>query len=146
MLDKNHGYVINIASVVSYLGYAKLADYSASKGGARGFSEALQSELYCMEKTGISVTCVCPYKIDTGMFAGVHLRHNWLFPALQPKYVADRVYFGARNREFRLLLPWTMHVLIAVTYLLPRHSRKIFFDFFAVNESMDHFVGHVKKE
>ncbi|KAI6651462.1 Epidermal retinol dehydrogenase 2 [Oopsacas minuta] len=97
MLKLNHGYIINIASVVSYFGYAKLSDYCASKAGARAFSEALQSELYCMDKTGISVTCVCPYKIDTGMFTGVRLKHNWLFPALQPKYVADRVYFGARN-------------------------------------------------
>ena len=99
-----------------------------------------------MDKTGVSVTCVCPYKIDTGMFSGVALKHNWLFPALQPQYVADRVYFGARNREFRLLLPWSMHLLVGLLYVLPKRSRRIFMDFFGINESMDTFIGHGKKE
>ena len=146
MLEQNHGYIVNISSIISYFGLPRLAEYSSSKAGARAFSEALQSELYCMDKTGISVTCVCPYKIDTGMFTGVALSYNWLFPALEPQYVADRVYAGVRNREFRLLLPWIMHLLVALLYLLPKHSKRILMDFFGMNESMDNFVGHGKRE
>ena len=146
MLEHNHGYVINISSVTSYTGLTKLSAYSSSKAGVRAFSEALQSELFVMDKTGVSVTCVCPYKIDTGMFTGVVLKHNWLFPALDPKYVADRVYFGARNREFRIIIPWSMHILVLLCYILPRRSRKLFFTFFGINESMNTWVGHAKKD
>ena len=45
--------------------------YFHSKFGAVGLSEALYQELLHNGKSGVNVTCVCPYYINTGMFDGV---------------------------------------------------------------------------
>jgi all-trans-retinol dehydrogenase (NAD+) len=46
-----------------------LTDYCASKSAQLGFHEALRVELKAAKKN-IPVTIVCPYFINTGMFAG----------------------------------------------------------------------------
>lgn len=51
-----------------------LQDYCASKFGAVGFHESLTHELLAENLTGIKTTLVCPYIVDTGMFAGCEIR------------------------------------------------------------------------
>ncbi len=48
-----------------------LCDYCASKYAAVGFHESLSNELSTTGKTGVKMTLVCPYYINTGMFDGV---------------------------------------------------------------------------
>lgn len=62
--------------------YFPLQDYCASKFGAVGFHESLTHELIAEDLNGIKTTLVCPYIVDTGMFAGCEIRwdaiiHNW---------------------------------------------------------------------
>ncbi|EPS42326.1 hypothetical protein H072_3696 [Dactylellina haptotyla CBS 200.50] len=45
MIEKNHGHVLFVASMCSYLSIAGLTDYSASKAGMLGLYEALRVEL-----------------------------------------------------------------------------------------------------
>lgn len=49
-------------------------DYCASKFGAVGFHESLTHELLAENLDGIKTTLVCPYIVDTGMFAGCEIR------------------------------------------------------------------------
>lgn len=51
-----------------------LQDYCASKFGAVGFHESLTHELRAEDQYGIKTTLVCPYIVDTGMFAGCEIR------------------------------------------------------------------------
>lgn len=51
-----------------------LQDYCASKFGAVGFHESLTHDLLAQELYGIKTTLVCPYIVDTGMFAGCEIR------------------------------------------------------------------------
>lgn len=51
-----------------------LQDYCASKFGAVGFHESLTHELLAENLHGIKTTLVCPYIVDTGMFAGCEIR------------------------------------------------------------------------
>ena len=46
MIEKNHGHIITVASVMGITGARNMADYSASKFGAIGFSESLRQDLY----------------------------------------------------------------------------------------------------
>ena len=64
-----------------------------------GFDEALRMELNHLGAKGVSTTCVCPYYIDTGMFSGAGCRwpFNYLFPMLNPDYVANRVIYATRS-------------------------------------------------
>lgn len=70
MMEQREGHIVNISSLAGVGGVSGLVDYCASKHGAVGFSEALRSELIQLGLP-ITVTTVCPYYINTGMFDGV---------------------------------------------------------------------------
>lgn len=70
MLETNYGHIVNMNSVLGFTGLAGAADYCASKFAASGFSEALRMEISTTGQTGVMVTDVHPYLIDTDMFAG----------------------------------------------------------------------------
>ena len=62
------GRIVNIASTESIVATAGIAAYSASKSGVTGLTRSLAVEL---GRHGITVNCVCPGPIDTGMTAGI---------------------------------------------------------------------------
>jgi all-trans-retinol dehydrogenase (NAD+) len=70
MLKKNSGHVVSISSVAGMTGCAGMTDYCASKFAAFGFSESLRIEMKILGKN-VKCTTICPFFINTGMFAGV---------------------------------------------------------------------------
>jgi 3-oxoacyl-[acyl-carrier protein] reductase len=62
------GRVVNIASTEGIVATAGLAAYTASKHGVIGLTKSLAVEL---GRTGITVNCVCPGPINTGMTASI---------------------------------------------------------------------------
>jgi NAD(P)-dependent dehydrogenase (short-subunit alcohol dehydrogenase family) len=65
-LRRNRGRVINISSVLGFIGTPFMAIYTASKHGLSGFSEALRLEL---APHGVQVCAVEPGRHDTGFNA-----------------------------------------------------------------------------
>lgn len=68
MVSKGWGRIVNIASTESIVATAGLAAYSASKAGVTGLTRSMAVEL---GRHGITVNCICPGPIDTGMTAGI---------------------------------------------------------------------------
>jgi 3-dehydrosphinganine reductase len=64
------GAIVNVASIVGFLGVFGYCDYAASKFAIVGFSESLKSEL---KKYNISVHVLCPPDTDTPGFATENL-------------------------------------------------------------------------
>jgi 3-oxoacyl-[acyl-carrier protein] reductase len=62
------GRVVNIASTESIVATAGLAAYAASKAGVTGLTRSLAVEL---GRHGVTVNCICPGPIVTGMTAGI---------------------------------------------------------------------------
>ena len=62
------GRVVNIASTESIVTTAGLAAYAATKAGVVGLTKSFAVEL---GRLGITVNCVCPGPINTGMTAGI---------------------------------------------------------------------------
>ena len=56
------GYIMNIASVLSFTSMRHFATYAASKAFVRSFSESVADEL---DKSQVSLTCVSPGPVDT---------------------------------------------------------------------------------
>jgi 3-oxoacyl-[acyl-carrier protein] reductase len=62
------GRVVNIASTESIVATAGLAAYAASKAGVTGLTRSLAVEL---GRHGVTVNCICPGPIETGMTAPI---------------------------------------------------------------------------
>ena len=68
LIESGAGRVVNIASTESIVATAGLAAYAASKAGVTGLTRALAVEL---GRHGVTVNCICPGPIDTGMTAAI---------------------------------------------------------------------------
>ncbi len=64
MMKARYGRIINVTSVVGFMGNAGQANYAAAKAGMVGFSKSLAREL---GSRNITVNCVAPGFIDTDM-------------------------------------------------------------------------------
>jgi all-trans-retinol dehydrogenase (NAD+) len=139
MLERNRGTVATIASAAGLIGVSQQTDYSASKHAAIGFDESLRAELRTM-KSKVRTMIVCPYYIDTGMFAGVKTRVPWLLPILKEERVATAVLDGIEKGKRRVALPPIVGLVPTLRILpVPVFDRAA--DLLGVNQSMAHFTG-----
>lgn len=68
MRSRGFGRIVNIASTESIVATAGIAAYSASKAGVTGLTRSMAVEL---GRHGITVNCICPGPIVTGMTAAI---------------------------------------------------------------------------
>lgn len=139
MIDRGRGHIVTIASAAGLVGVVRQTDYAASKHAAMGFDESLRYELVRIAPA-VKTTVVCPFYVDTGMFAGVKSRFPLLLPILREAAVADRILLAVRRGERRLVLPPLVGLLPAMR-LLPVRLFDRMIDFLGVNTSMDEFTG-----
>lgn len=138
MLGRGHGHIVNIASAAGMVSNPGMSAYCASKWAVIGWSDSLRIE---MERagSGVRVTTVAPYYIDTGMFAGVR---SPLIPILKPEYVAREIVSAIRRDRIFLRLPRSLNLLPLVRGLLPaRWFDKVGGEWAGVYRSMSTFRG-----
>ena len=139
MIDRGSGHVVTVASAAGLIGSPRETDYAASKFAAVGFNEALRLELK-RSAPGIRTTVVCPFYIDTGMFAGVKTRFPRLLPILKEAVVTERILRGIQHDRAQVLMPFMVRTLPAMR-LLPVWAFDRLADFFGVTAAMDEFTG-----
>jgi all-trans-retinol dehydrogenase (NAD+) len=139
MLKRNSGHLVTIASAAGVIGITGLVDYSASKFGAFGYHEALTMELR-RNRSAVNTTLICPYYIDTGMFAGVKTRFPLILPILKSEVVARRVVKAVlKNKRFLILPPIIYSVFLL--RLMPAFIFDGVVNFLGINHTMDDFTG-----
>ncbi|MEM7082202.1 MAG: SDR family oxidoreductase [Pseudomonadota bacterium] len=143
MINAGGGHIVTVASAGGFTGTAKQTDYSASKFAAFGFDEALRVEL---KKLGspVMTTVVCPFYVDTGMFAGVKTRFSWLLPILSQNYVVERMVTAIEANKRRLIMPRMVYSVFLMR-LLPVSAMDALMRFFGVSKTMDEFTGRVPR-
>ncbi len=139
MLARGSGHVVTIASAAGLARVPGMSDYAASKHAAVGFADTLRAEL-AQVAPAVRTTLVCPFYVDTGMFAGVRTRLPWLLPILSPEAVVERVLRAVERDEARVLLPPLLHLLPLVTALPTGWSDRLL-GALGVDASMASFVG-----
>ena len=112
MLENDYGYIVSIASVMAFQNVPKLTDYSASKAAALSFAEGLRYELRQAKKTGITVTCVCPYHIRTELFKGIKSALPFLLRSLSPEEVAQRTITAMTEGQFVVIMPKAFYLAV----------------------------------
>ena len=139
MMTKRSGAIVHVASSSGLLGMPSLSDYAASKFAEVGLTESLRREL---KKTGykdISVTIVCPYFINTGMFKGSKpLLFN---PFLEPEYVAKKIVNAVKKGKPVLMLPAFNMYSTMLMKLLPAGIFDTILKLSGGMDSMDTFIG-----
>ncbi|MFA5322807.1 MAG: SDR family oxidoreductase [Smithella sp.] len=115
------GAIINVSSMVGFMGVFGYCDYAASKFAIVGFSETLKSEL---KKHNISVQVLCPPDTDTPGFAAENLTKPAETMAISASAkvmtsdaVAKELIAGIRKNTF-MIIPGFDGKL---TYFLKRH-------------------------
>uniref|UniRef100_A0A914W999 Short-chain dehydrogenase/reductase 3 n=1 Tax=Plectus sambesii TaxID=2011161 RepID=A0A914W999_9BILA len=119
MITANAGHIVAIASVAGIVGTSHLTDYSATKFGIIGFMESLDIELHNRNVSGINLTTVCPYYLNTALFKGIKTNYHCLLPILDADYVAERVINAIQlNKDF-IYLPRMLYFLLGLKGVLP---------------------------
>lgn len=62
MVHNDYGHILNVVTQPLFCGLTGNADHASGKAAVLAFSDALCSELLSLNKTGVHVTCVCPWK------------------------------------------------------------------------------------
>jgi 3-dehydrosphinganine reductase len=107
LMKERGGYIVNVSSMVGFIGIFGYTDYAAAKFGVLGFSEALRSEL---KRYNIAVSVLCPPDTDTPGFA----EENKTKPVetiaisasaslMKPADVALALLKGMAKREFIII-------------------------------------------
>lgn len=99
MKEKGSGHIINMASCLGLGGLNNVADYCATKFGVVGFNESLRLELKTQGYHRIKTTIVCPFLVNTGMFANLRVAHPLLTPPLSTEEVAEAIFDAIRYRN-----------------------------------------------
>ena len=139
MIDRGGGHIVTMASAAGLVGVPGLSDYCASKYGAVGFHESLRSELR-RTAPGVRTSLICPFFVDTGMFAGVRTRFPFLLPILEPSRVAEAAVRAIEKDRAMVVLPWFVHSL-KLLRLLPAGWLDPIAAFFGIHAAMDTFSG-----
>lgn len=138
MIERNHGHIVNVASMAGLVGLHKLVDYCSSKFAAVGFHLALRLELEQLGKSGIETSVICPYFIkETGMFNDVSTR---FLPLLKSNDVADRILLAIRRNDNVVFLPGYFKILVMWKDVIPWE----FVSIFLRNLVPDAMPDHVK--
>lgn len=139
MIARGSGHIVTISSAGGLIGVPGQADYGATKFAAFGFDESLRNELR-RSAPGVITTIVCPFYIDTGMFAGATTRFSLLLPILREQVVADRVVKAIQLNRRRVFTPPLVHT-VPLIRMLPVPVFDWIADVLGVTRSMDGFTG-----
>ncbi|KAK9885337.1 hypothetical protein WA026_010836 [Henosepilachna vigintioctopunctata] len=116
MIKRKMGHIVTIGSITGMLGTYKCTDYSATKHAAIGFHESLLTELKTHGHNKICMTLICPYFINTQMFAGCKPKNMKM---LEPKDVAKRIVTAIRNREVFVTMPGFFRYILPIKNYIP---------------------------
>jgi short-subunit dehydrogenase len=140
MLARRAGHIINMISVAGLIASPLITTYSASKFGARAFTDSLRREVAPL---GIRVSGVYPGSAVTEF--GQHIGENQAYRAVKSflnlsmssEYVARRVVGVAKWPRRSLIIPWWFRILATLEALFPAVVDWISYIFSTINHKLD---------
>ena len=124
MLENDYGYVVNVASFAAHVPGPGVVAYFAAKAAVRSFSETLRCELLLARKRGVSVTCVYPSFINTGIISTAERKaiREKNIDMMEPDYVAKVILRGMGEKKAEIFLPASMKFLLFLKSIVPRSA------------------------
>ncbi|KAJ8610945.1 hypothetical protein MRB53_038249 [Persea americana] len=107
MIKNNHGHVVTIASIATFVTIPQVVDYSCTKAAALAFHEGLAMELktrYNADK--VRATVVHPWWVRTPMIEKLIEAGTWTAPTMEPETVVDAIVAQLHSGEGgQIILP-----------------------------------------
>ena len=122
MVERKHGAVINVASVLAFQPFPHFAVYAASKAFVLSFTEALAEEL---RGTGVKILALCPGAVRTEMDVFTH-NEGLLgkLPSLTAEEVAKAGLWALERGVVLKVVGVLNRFLPFVTRLMPRRAMR----------------------
>lgn len=113
MLARDHGHIVNIASMAAKVTTPGMSVYCATKYAVAALSRAVRAEIAC---SAVSLTTVMPTAVHTELTAGVSLD---LLPTRQPEQIAEVIADSARRSWREVTVPRWLAPVGAIEELTP---------------------------
>ncbi|MEI2825656.1 MAG: SDR family NAD(P)-dependent oxidoreductase [Dermatophilaceae bacterium] len=137
--------VLNLSSAAGFTPNPRMAVYAASKWAVIGWSDSVRLELKQAGIAHVMVTTVCPYYVNTGMFAGA--KSAPLLPILEPEHVVDEAWKGMLAGAPFVILPKTVVLSEVLKGLVPIGVRDFIADnIIGVYHTMEDFTGRAQAQ
>lgn len=99
MLARNHGHIVNVASMAAKVTTPGMSVYCATKYGVAAFSRAVRAEI---DSTAVTLSTVMPTAVHTELTAGVSLE---LLPTREPEDIAKAIADSAARPRREITVP-----------------------------------------
>ncbi|MGB3335168.1 MAG: SDR family NAD(P)-dependent oxidoreductase [Mycobacterium sp.] len=99
MLQRNHGHIVNVASMAAKVTTPGISVYCATKYAVAAFSRSIRAEI---AHTAVTLSTVMPTAVHTELTAGVALE---LLPTRQPEDIAAAIADSARRPRREITVP-----------------------------------------
>ncbi|XP_072939320.1 17-beta-hydroxysteroid dehydrogenase 13-like isoform X2 [Epargyreus clarus] len=122
MMQRNHGHVVAMSSMAGVIGLRNLVPYCGTKFAVRGMMEALHEELRedPRDFSGIKLTCICPYIVDTGLCKNPKIKFPSLMKIISPQEAADNIVDAVRRNYNEITIPSSLYYVNQICRTLPR--------------------------
>jgi len=109
MIKLNSGHIITMASSMSFVGVAQMADYCASKAALASLNESLRYELDHIHKAPtVRTTIVCPGHTLTPLFAKITYPTNafyqFFMPSVAPVDIVKRIIQALDDQHSKTIM------------------------------------------
>lgn len=123
LLTQPHAQVIQIGSILGYIGYPGNAAYCASKFGLRGYAQALNREL---SDTSVRVRYFAPRATKTSINTKAvdSLNQALGTKSDDPRHVAEQLILFLNSRAFEIKLGWPEKLFVFSNQLMPSVNDK----------------------
>lgn len=122
MMDRNHGHIVAMSSMAGVVGLRNLVPYCATKFAVRGMMEALHEELRedPRDFSGIKMTVICPYIVDTGLCKNPKIKFPSLMKILTVQEAAASIVDAVRRNYFEITIPSSLYYINQICRSFPR--------------------------
>ncbi|XP_063824692.1 short-chain dehydrogenase/reductase family 16C member 6-like isoform X2 [Ostrinia nubilalis] len=131
MMETNHGHIIAMSSMAGVVGLRNLVPYCATKFAVRGLMEALHEELRedARDFSGIKLTVICPYIVDTGLCKNPRIKFPGLLKILSPAQAAEKIVDAVQRDYDEITIPSSLYYINMWCRTMPRRVSLYLKDF-----------------
>jgi short-subunit dehydrogenase len=107
--EQEEGYIVNIASMASFVGIPNLSGYCASKSAVLALSESIYNEF---KDSRLNVTCVCTGSVENNYFCDQSINEERGKSSINPEKISKEIINAIKSKKFLVVVPKKYRVVL----------------------------------